>query len=120
MKKMAKFISISCGIFLNAGLLVIQANAGAEEGWGYENPPENVPTDLEAAIVNLTNFILGFIVIIATLVIVYGGILYLVSFGNDERIAQAKSTISSGIIGLVITGLAYAIVNTVVNIISQT
>ena len=59
---------------------------------------------------NVTNWILGFIAIIATLVIIYGGVLYLTAAGNEDAVATAKKTISYGIIGIVIAGLAYAMV----------
>lgn len=86
-------------------------------GWGFNVAPANVPTDLVATLLNITNFILGFAAMIATLVIIYGGIVYLTSLGNDDRAAQAKKIIASGIIGLIIIGLAYAIVTIVINIL---
>jgi hypothetical protein len=86
-------------------------------GWGFNVAPANVPTDLVATLLNITNFILGFAAMIATLVIIYGGVVYLTSLGNDDRAAQAKKIIASGIIGLIIIGLAYAIVTIVINIL---
>lgn len=106
------------GLFAYAVVFASKVNAGgAEEGWGYENAPNNVPTDIEAAIMNITNFILGFIIIIATLIIIYGGVLYLTAAGNDDQVAKAKSTISAGVIGVVIAGLAYAMVIVVTTVI---
>ena len=106
------------GLFAYALIFASKVNAGAEEGWGYENPPENVPTDIEAAIMSITNYILGFIVIVATLIVIYGGVLYLTAAGNDDQVAKAKSTISAGVIGVAIAGLAYALVIVVTTIIN--
>jgi len=86
-------------------------------GWGTTNKPENVPTDFRQAIMNLTNFILGLVAVIATLMIIYGGVLYLTSLGNEEASAVAKRTIANAIVGIFITGLAYAAVIVVTNVI---
>ena len=87
--------------------------------WGATCAPGNVPTDIRAAIMNVTNWILGFVAIIATLVVIYGGVLYLTAAGNEESVENAKKTISYGIIGVVICGLAYAIVIVVSTVILQ-
>ena len=79
-------------------------------GWGDEIAPDDVPTDIKGAIMNITNWVLGFVAIIATLSLIYGGVLYLTSAGNEDHIATAKKTITYGIIGVVISGFAYAIV----------
>ena len=86
-------------------------------GWGTKEAPSGVPTDIRQAIMNLTNWILGFISIVATLVIIYGGVLYLTAAGNEDNVATAKKTIGFGIIGVVIAGLAYAMVIVVSTVI---
>ena len=88
--------------------------------WGSKCKPSKVPTDIREAIMNVTNWILGFIAIIATLVIIYGGVQYLTAGGNEDNVANAKKTISFGIIGIVICGLAYAMVIVVSTVILST
>ncbi|MFA6097243.1 MAG: hypothetical protein WC788_06465 [Candidatus Paceibacterota bacterium] len=78
--------------------------------WGTKRSPKNVQTDIIQSIMNVTNFILGFIAMIATLVIIMGGFQYLTAAGNEDSVATAKKTISYGVIGMVICGLAYAMV----------
>ncbi len=85
--------------------------------WGANCAPMKVPTDIRQAIMNVTNWILGFVAIIATLIVIYGGVLYLTAAGNEEAVEKAKKTISYGIIGIVICGLAYAIVIVVSTVI---
>ena len=85
--------------------------------WGATCRPGGVPTDLRQAIMNVTNWILGFVAIIATLVVIYGGVLYLTATGNEEAVEKAKKTMSYGVIGIVICGLAYAIVIVVSTVI---
>jgi hypothetical protein len=85
--------------------------------WGATCAPGGVPTNIRTAIMNVTNWILGFVAIIATLIVIYGGVLYLTAAGNEEAVEKAKKTISYGIIGVVICGLAYAIVIVVSTVI---
>jgi hypothetical protein len=87
--------------------------------WGATSKPAAVPTNIRAAIMNITNWILGFVAIIATLIVIYGGVLYLTAAGNDDMTSKARSTISAGIIGIVICGLAYALVIVVSTVILQ-
>lgn len=62
-------------------------------------------------IANILIFLTG---AIAVIVIIFGGLRYVVSTGDAARIKQAKDTILYGVIGLVIAILAYALVNFVV------
>ncbi len=62
-------------------------------------------------VVNTMLFILG---IVAVIMIVIGGIRYVVSNGDSAAVAGAKNTILYAVIGLVVAILAYAIVNFVV------
>jgi hypothetical protein len=59
-------------------------------------------------IVNVLLYVLG---AIAVIMIVVGGIRYVVSAGESSQISAAKNTILYAIVGLIIAILAYAIVN---------
>jgi hypothetical protein len=120
MKNIKKILFINSSAFLLSILSVSKVHAYAFiSTWGAGSKPAGVPTDIRAAIMNITNWILGFVVMIATLIVIYGGILYLTAMGNDEQTAKARSTIASGIIGIVICGLAYALVIVVSTVILQ-
>lgn len=116
MKNLIKKLSISSmfayAFVASASVVNAQINT-----WGYTNAPGGVETDIETAIMNITNYILGFIAIIATLVIIFGGITYLTAGGNEDNVAKAKQIIASGIIGMIIAGLAYAMVIVVSQVI---
>ena len=58
--------------------------------------------------------LLLFISILALIAIIIGGYQYITSGGNAENTAKAKSTITWGIIGLVIAFASYIIVNFIV------
>ena len=64
----------------------------------------------------VTNLLLGIAGSIAVIFIIVGGIQYATSAGDDGRVQSAKNTILNAVIGLVITVMAYAIVNFVLNI----
>lgn len=115
MKSLTKLMS--SGLLAYAVVFAAQANAAVISTWGATSKPANVPTNIREAIMNITNWILGFIAIIATLIVIYGGVLYLSAMGNDSQVDKAKSTITAGIIGIIICGLAYAIVIVVSTVI---
>lgn len=64
--------------------------------------------DTAATIINV---IVGVTGIIAVVVIVIGGILYVTSTGDATKAKRAQHTILYGIVGLIIALLAFAIVN---------
>jgi hypothetical protein len=68
-------------------------------------------TDLWTVISTGINFLLIAIGTLSVVMIIVGGIRYVTSGGNDKSVASAKNTILYAIIGLVIAGLAGAIVN---------
>jgi len=74
----------------------------------------NVTGDFDTAVTNATNWLLGFTAMIAVLVIVWGGINYIGSAGDEEKARTAKRTITYGLLGLLVAGLAYAIVKVIV------
>ena len=62
------------------------------------------------------NVLLFLAAAIAVLIIIIGGIRYIISTGDAARIKQAKDTIFYAIMGLIVAILAYAIVNFVIGI----
>lgn len=79
---------------------------------------DGCPTDLfgDAGIFKqITNTILYIIGIIAVIVLIIGGIKYVVSGGDSKKVTDAKNTVLYAIIGLVIAFLAFAIVNFVIS-----
>ena len=76
--------------------------------------------NLNDIIINVINIILGVVGLIAVVMVILGGISYMTSAGDSSKVKKGKDTILYGIIGLIIVGLAYAIVNFVIaNIINK-
>ena len=75
--------------------------------------------DLRLILASIINVILGFIGIISVMIILLGGFKWMVSGGNEDKATEAKGTLSSGLIGLIIVfsswGLAKFAVNALYN-----
>jgi len=70
--------------------------------------------DIREGIMSVVNVMLGFLGILAIIIILWGGFRWLTSGGNEEKVGEAKKIITAGIIGLVIIFTAYAIASFVV------
>ena len=70
--------------------------------------------DLKATLVGIINVVLGFLGIIAVVVILVGGFKWMTSGGSEEKVASARQMIIAGVIGLAIILAAFAIVQFVV------
>lgn len=63
----------------------------------------------------VTNVILYIVGIIAVIMLIIGGIKYVISGGDSKKVTDAKNTVLYAIIGLIIAFLAFAIVNFVIS-----
>jgi len=70
-----------------------------------------VPTNLTVNVKNIVNGVLYIAGILAVVMVIIGGVRYTTSGGDQAAVTKAKNTILYGIVGLVISILAYAIVN---------
>jgi hypothetical protein len=83
----------------------IAQNTSLSKGFG-ENPVIDM-------IDSVARFVTGLIAVIAMLMIVVSGIMYITSGGDEKRTQAAKSALTYAIIGLVVALLAYVIVYSV-------
>lgn len=58
---------------------------------------------------NVIKVLLALLGVIAVVLILYGGFMWMTAMGNDEKVTKAKSLIGAGIIGLLVILAAYAI-----------
>lgn len=63
----------------------------------------------------ITNTILYIVGIMAVIMLIIGGIKYVISGGDAKKVTDAKNTVLYAIIGLVVAFLAFAIVNFVIS-----
>ena len=62
----------------------------------------------------ITDTILYIVGIIAVIMLIWGGLRYVLSGGDSKKVTDAKNTILYAIIGLIISFLAYAIVHFII------
>jgi len=95
--------------------IIIISSFSALAGWGTPNKPSGVPDkDFNEVIMDITDWILGFVGILTLLFIIWGGIQYMTAAGNKDIMEKGKKTLKGGVTGLIIVGLSYAIVSVVV------
>lgn len=108
---------------LSSLLLVVFAALGGTAGAQLINPgdaPSNVAAatggegSIRALVLRIVDFFLLFLGLIAVIMIIYGGILYITAAGNQEQVDKAKKIIMYAIVGIVIVLVSFALVNTVI------
>lgn len=93
---------------VSAGGLGSQVTSGVEAVGG------NSGASLTDGIKNIINMMLYIIGVVAVLVIIYSGIIFVTAAGDSGKIATAKNAILYAVVGLIVAILAYAIVNFVI------
>lgn len=71
-------------------------------------------TSAREFIQTIVNFALSFLGLIATVIIIYGGIMYVTSRGDEEMASKGKKTIGYAAMGIVIILGSFAFVNTLI------
>ena len=107
---------LMCGIF--AVLLVSNVSALTLQEGAQAAQCDGCPSDLfgnTGVFKQVTNTILYIVGIIAVIMLIIGGIKYVVSGGDSKKVTDAKNTVLYAIIGLVICFLSFAIINFVIS-----
>jgi hypothetical protein cdiviTM7_00647 len=121
MKKITKIITqtfTGLGAFacLFSSRLLVSATS-VQEGANAARA-EGMPTELigdNGVFSRITNTVLLIVGLISVIMLVYGGLRYILSGGDSKKVTDAKNTVLYAIIGLIISLLAYSIVNFVLN-----
>jgi len=109
MKKVIIFVAL-CAVFAMTTMPVL----ALETGINYGTFSGLGTKDIREGIMNVVNVLLGFIGILAIIIILWGGFRWLTSGGNEEKVGEAKKVITAGIIGLIIIFVAYALASFVI------
>lgn len=90
-------------------------------------PLPNIPgptaadeSSIRQVILNVLNFVLNFLALVAVVVIVIAGIRLIISQGEEEPREKAKKTIIYVVAGLIVILLAKVIVNFATNVFNNT
>lgn len=70
--------------------------------------------DFRQDVVDIVNYALAFLGLLAVIFVIYGGFLMLTSGGEDDGISKGKKIIVGAAMGIVIILLSYGIVNVIV------
>lgn len=97
---------------LNAGIDLPIAECNIDQ--------EKNTTDLMSTISTIISVVLGIVGLVAVVMMILGGIGFVTSQGEAGKVAKAKNTILYGLVGLVISLLAFAIVNFVLSGVFKT
>jgi hypothetical protein len=121
-KKFIKQALIMLGLMVGAITLLSVIPTASAAIIGSGDLPSNLgeatggESSLRAIIVKVINYFLGFLGLIAVIMIIYGGFTYMTAAGKQEAVDSAKKTILYAIVGIVIILLSFAIVNTIVGV----
>ena len=95
-------------------LMIVGAQVDADFGLGYPAATGLGTNDLKDTIIAVLNVLLGFLGIIAVIVILLGGFKWMTAAGNEDKVAEAKKLLGAGIVGIIIILSAYAIATYVI------
>lgn len=111
-----KFLTKLAPLAMTLGLgasLALPMVAAAQTDYGLNSNFNNVDigkdTDLKGTIAQIINVILGFLGIIAVIIILAGGFKWMTASGNEDKVGEARKMIVQGVIGLVIVFAAWGI-----------
>lgn len=96
-------------------MVLAQVGGGLPNNGGLEDLNVNLGNQpLIETIGQLINVILGFLGVIAVLIVLLGGFKWMTAAGNEEKVGAAKKLLGAGVVGLVIILAAYAIASFVI------
>ena len=79
------------------------------------NVPANLANGDSSIVRNIINIMLYAIGVLSVIMLIWGGLRYVISGGQKEAVTAAKNTILYAIVGLLIAIFAYAIIQFVLN-----
>lgn len=94
---------------------------------GFEfDPGDRIKTRLklpeaepESMTIKVIQWILGTLGLVAVVMIILGGFIWMTAAGNEEKVKKAKAILTSAVIGLVIVLLSWAILTFVVSTVKN-
>ncbi len=108
-------LAVVSATVVNVAIMGSHAIAAGEISTGASAAqPTGSASNLQTNIKNITNTLLIAVGVISVIMIIIGGIRYALSGGDENGVKGAKDTILYAVIGVVVSLLAYAIVNFVI------
>lgn len=117
-KKKTIFIGLILGLSIFLWCSQVQAQT-LETGLGYAAEAGLGTQDIRITIANIIRVILGILGLVAVVIIIYGGFLYMTAAGEVEKIKTAKKLLAGAVIGLIIILSSFAIASFVISQLQQ-
>jgi hypothetical protein len=119
MSKSAQKILTTLTLLVGVFFIYHFAAAATDFGFSYGNSIGLAATDPRIIIVRIIQIFLGLLGIIAVVLIIYAGFLWMTAAGNEEQIDRAKKTLVSALIGLMIILASLGIATFILNSLLQ-
>lgn len=119
-KTIRQFIFVS-GLMIAALLLANTVGISVAGAEGAIDPSDSPPIiqaltssqgGLRGIVLTIINFFLGFLGLLAVVMVIYGGFLYVGSAGNEESVGKAKKILMYAAIGILVIMVSFALINT--------
>lgn len=96
------------------------STSGGDFGLGFVSGKGLAEGSVESIIVSILNWVTGILGVVLVALLVYGGVTYMISQGNQEDIDKAKRILTYAIIGMVVVAAAYIIAQFVIGALTAT
>lgn len=114
MKKVIAGLTAVSGIFAAVPVLAADLGETVNSGLNYATIVGWGTQDLKTTIMLVINVIMGFLGLVAVIIILWGGFKWMTAGGNEDQVGEAKKLIIAGVIGMAVVIGAYAIASFVV------
>ena len=110
---LAAVLVFGAALFVSQNSYALTIFDGVNAARGNDQPTELF--GVGGVLTTVTNILLFVVGALSVIMLIVGGLRYVVSGGNSTAVTAAKNTILYAIVGLVIAFLAYAAINFVIN-----
>ena len=105
-------------VFVSCLVISFYAVNIASAQWALPTNTFNLSTDTPIKIIErLTNWLAGIVIAIGILAIIWAGITYVSSGGDAEQATTAKKIVKYALLGIIVAGIAWALVSVFVTTI---
>ncbi len=109
---------VSSSLVIFSGLAT-SAFASLFDGRDLIDQLEGDDRTLNQLIVDIINWVIGLAALVAVVMLIYAGYLYITANGDENKVSSATKTLTFAIVGLVVVFIAVLLVNFVLNSVLQ-
>ncbi|MFH0819982.1 MAG: Ig-like domain-containing protein [bacterium] len=106
-----KIYLLTFGFLIGFGFFLLAKTALAQFGLEYATASGLGTRGLKQTVFTVINVLLGFLGIVALVIVMYGGFVWMTAGGNQEKVSRAKKILLNGLIGLLLILTSWGIAN---------